>query len=166
MPGLMALYILPFPAGETHSLTQGNCGAESHSGRFRYAFDFRMPPGTPVVAARDGAVVVVRDDRPDDTGRIGDENLVMIEHADGQLSRYIHLVQHGARVLEGDQVAAGDTIGLSGNSGRSVFPHLHFDVADHCDRAGCRTIPAAFRNADPAVPTGRGPVKARAPEAP
>jgi len=166
MPGLVALYILPFPAGETHSLTQGNCGAESHSGRFRYAFDFRMPPGTSIVAARGGTVVVVRDDRPDDTGRVGDENLVMIEHPDGHLSRYIHLASHGARVVEGDRVAAGDTIALSGNSGRSAFPHLHFDVADRCGRDGCRTIPAAFRNADPPVPIGRGPVEARSPEAP
>jgi len=160
MPGLTARYVLPFTPGETYSLTQGNCGGESHDGRFRYAFDFRMPAGTPVVAARPGIVVLVRDDRPDGTGRVGDENLVMVEHADGQRSRYIHLRQHGARVAPGDRVAWGDTIALSGNSGRSAFPHLHFDVADRCGRGGCRTIPVAFLNAEPPVPIGRGPVTA------
>jgi murein DD-endopeptidase MepM/ murein hydrolase activator NlpD len=160
MPGLTARYLLPFTAGETHELTQGNCGGESHDGRFRYAFDFRMPAGTPVVAARSGTVVLVRDDRPDGTGRVGDENLVMIEHADGQRSRYIHLRQHAARVSEGDRVAPGDTIALSGNSGRSAFPHLHFDVADRCGREGCHTVPVAFLNAEPPVPIGRGPVTA------
>ena len=160
MPGLTARYVLPFTAGETYSLTQGNCGRESHDGRFRYAFDFRMPAGTPVVAARSGTVVLVRDDRPDGTGRIGDENLVIIEHADGPRSRYVHLRQHGARIVPGDSVAPGDTIALSGNSGRSAFPHLHVDVADRCDRDGCRTVPVAFLNAEPSVPIDRGPVTA------
>jgi murein DD-endopeptidase MepM/ murein hydrolase activator NlpD len=164
MPGLAPRYRLPFPAGQSHELTQGNCGEESHTGRFRYAFDFRMPPGTPVVAAQDGTVIVARDDRPEDTDRAGDENLVMIEHPGGEISRYIHLRRDGVRVAEGDRVAAGDTIALSGNSGRSAFPHLHFDVATDCGRDGCRTIPAAFLNAEPPLPAGRGPVTALGPD--
>lgn len=164
MPGLAPRYRLPFPPGQSYELTQGNCGAESHTGRFRYAFDFRMPPGTPVVAARDGTVMVVRDDRPDGTGRTGDENLVMIVHRDGEISRYIHLRQGGVRVAEGEPVAAGDTIALSGNSGRSAFPHLHFDVADECGRDGCRTVPSAFLNADPPIPVARARVKALEPD--
>lgn len=160
VPGLAARYILPFTSGTAHELTQGNCGAESHGGRFRYAYDFRMPPGTPVLAARDGVVMAVRDRNPDGTRQVGDENFLIVRHRDGEMSRYIHLRQDGARVEEGQQVAAGDTIALSGNSGRSSFPHLHFDVAGHCGTDGCRTIPSAFRNADPPMPHGRGMVEA------
>lgn len=152
--------MLPFPVGHTYELTQGNCGEPSHDGRFRYSFDFRMPPGTPVVAARDGIVHTVRDDRPDGTRRVGDENFVFVWHEGNVLSRYIHLRQGGALVWVGKRVSAGDTIGYSGNSGRSAFPHLHFDVADRCGSDGCRTTAAAFRNAEPPIPTLRGPVTA------
>jgi len=158
--GLAARYILPFTPGEAYELTQGNCGGESHGGRFRYAYDFRMPPDTPVLAARAGVVMTVRDANPDGTRRVGDENFLIIRHPDGELSRYIHLRQDGALVGEGEPVTAGDTIALSGNSGRSSFPHLHFDVADRCGSGGCRTIPSAFVNADPPMPDGRGPVEA------
>lgn len=160
LPGLTARYLLPFPSGEAYELTQGNCGDESHGGRFRYAFDFRMPIGTPVTAARSGVVVTVRDDNPDGTRTVGEENILIIEHADGELSRYIHLRQHGVLVAEGARVAAGDTVARSGNSGRSAFPHLHFDVADRCGADGCRTVPAAFLNAEPPIPTARRPVEA------
>jgi murein DD-endopeptidase MepM/ murein hydrolase activator NlpD len=160
-PGLVARYVLPFTPGEAHTLTQGNCGRESHGGRFSYAYDFRMPAGTPVLAARDGVVMTVRDSRPDGTRRAGDENFVILRHPDGELSRYIHVRRNSALVEEGDPVAAGDTIALSGNSGRSAFPHLHFDVADRCGSDGCRTIPSAFLNADPPIPDGRRAVEAR-----
>lgn len=159
-PGLAARYVLPFTPGEAFELTQGNCGGPSHGGRFRYAYDFRMPPGTPVLAARDGIVMRVRDGNPDGTRRVGDENFLIVRHPDGELSRYIHLREDGALVEEGEPVAAGDTVALSGNSGRSSFPHLHFDVADRCDSNGCRTIPSAFVNADPPMPDGRGVVEA------
>ena len=159
-PGLVARYVLPFTPGEAYTLTQGNCGRESHGGRFSYSYDFRMPAGTAVLAARDGVVITVRDGRPDGTRRLGDENFVIVRHPDGELSRYIHLRQHGALVEETQMVAAGDTIALSGDSGRSAFPHLHFDVADRCGSGGCRTIPSAFVNADPPMPDGPGSVEA------
>lgn len=161
---LVPKYLLPFPTGQEHTLTQGNCGAASHGGRFRFSFDFEMPIGTPVTAARDGVVETLRDDRPDGTRRLGDENFVIVRHEDGELSRYIHLTMGGALVAEGDRVAAGDTIGRSGDSGRSAFPHLHFDVSDRCGFDGCHTIPSAFLNADPSIPMARAPVLAEIPE--
>lgn len=160
---LVPRYVLPFPSGGAHELTQGNCGGASHDGRFRYAFDFRMPVGTPLVAARDGVVLAVRDDRPDGTRRVGDENYVFVAHGDGEISRYIHLTRGGALVAPGDSVARGDTIALSGHSGRSVFPHLHFDVARGCSGEPCVTVPVAFLNANPPIPNERRLVEARTP---
>ena len=160
MRDLAPRYLLPYPAGSTFELTQGNCGPASHGGRFRYSFDFRMPAGSPVVAARDGIVSQVRDDRPDDTAKIGDENFVIIWHSDGYYSRYIHLQRGGALVRRGQRVSAGDTIARSGNSGLSAFPHLHFDVAGGCRSGRCVTVPSAFLNATPPVPHRRGPVTA------
>lgn len=153
--GLEAKYILPYPVGDRFTLTQGNCGAESHGGRFSYAFDFEMPIGTPVIAARDGVVYAVRQDRPDGSGRVGDENFVFVDHGDGEFSRYIHITKGGARVRRGDRVSRGDTIALSGHSGQSAFPHLHFDVSEGCRDGTCRTVPVAFLNAEPPIPAAR-----------
>lgn len=153
--GLEAKYILPYPVGDRFTLTQGNCGGESHGGRFSYAFDFEMPIGTPVIAARDGVVYAVRQDHPDGSGRVGDENFVFLDHGDGEFSRYIHITKGGARVRRGDRVSRGDTIALSGHSGQSAFPHLHFDVSVGCRGGTCRTVPVAFLNAEPPIPAAR-----------
>jgi len=154
-------YVLPFPAGDTFSLTQGNCGPVSHDGRFRFAFDFRMPIGSPVIAARDGVVFAVRVGHRDGTHRSGDENYVFVEHDDGEISRYIHLTTDGALVERGQAVSQGDTIALSGNSGRSAFPHLHFDVARGCGTSACVTVSAAFLNVQPAIPLELKPYAAK-----
>jgi murein DD-endopeptidase MepM/ murein hydrolase activator NlpD len=154
-------YVLPFSVGSGYELAQGNCGPHSHDGRFNFGFDFRMPMRTPIIAAREGVVNAVRESKPDGTGRIGDENYVIIDHGDGEYSRYIHLTADGALVSRGERVARGDTIALSGNSGRSAFPHLHFDVVDGCTNGVCWTIPAAFLNSDPPIPTHRGLYTAR-----
>lgn len=152
---LRAKYVLPFSVGSGYRLLQGNCGSQSHGGRFNFSFDFRMPMRTPIIAARDGLVSEVREDRPDGTDRVGDENYVIIDHGDGEYSRYIHLSQGGALVSPGEWVARGDTIALSGDSGRSAFPHLHFDVAEGCADGVCWTIPAAFLNSEPPIPDRR-----------
>lgn len=146
-------YVLPFTVGSRHGLLQGNCGLHSHDGRFNFGFDFRMPMRTPIIASRDGVVSAVRDVRPDGTDRVGDENYVIIDHGDGEYSRYIHITRGGALVSRGERVVRGDTIALSGDSGKSAFPHLHFDVVDGCTNGVCWTIPAAFLNSDPPIPT-------------
>ena len=157
---LVPKYTLPFPAGDAYPLTQGNCGAASHDGRFAFSFDFRMPVGTPVVAARDGVVFALREGRPNGTRRIGDENYVFVRHEDGEISRYIHITTDGVLVERGERVARGDTIALSGNSGRSAFPHLHFDVARGCGAERCVTVPSAFLNASPPIPLELGEIRA------
>ena len=138
-------YILPWQAGETYRVGQGNCGAGSHApGTLaQYSYDILMPIGTPVVAARDGTVLLVEDRFMDGTRVAGEENFINIVHTDGTIAGYVHLTRDGAFVSTGEAVSLGQIIGLSGDSGSSTQPHLHFHVQS-C--LGCPTQPVTFRN--------------------
>jgi hypothetical protein len=73
-------------------------------------------------------------------------NHVVIEHAHGEFSRYVHLQHDSLRVSAGEKVARGQRIANLGHSGNSTEPHLHFDVADGPDLAYSRSIPMTFEN--------------------
>lgn len=147
------LYRLPFSPGTMYYLLQGNCGKHSHTGDDAYAYDFRMPVGTPVTAMRQGKVVNVRDMYADGYNSNNDSlNFIIILHDDSTASRYLHITRNGALVKRGQYVNAGDTIALSGNSGLSTEPHLHVDVTGFCTKAPCQTIPFSFINCDDKVP--------------
>ena len=123
-------YILPYPVGEAYYLMQSYCvsgrpGAHSD----QLAYDFYMPIGAEVVAARGGWVVEMRESHPDTGWGTAMENYVYIEHADGTVAFYAHLMQHGVDVEVGQWVDQGERIGASGNSGNTQnTPHLHFGV--------------------------------------
>jgi Peptidase family M23 len=125
---------LPFSADAAREVIQGVDGSFSHFGRSRYAWDFAMAEGTPVLSAADGTVVEVID-RFDAGGadRSFEEkaNLVIVDHGGGRFSVYQHLRRGGALVREGDRVARGQTIGQSGNTGWTTRPHLHFALVDY-----------------------------------
>ncbi len=149
-------YSLPFEPGggypvwrTTSHYTPGNGGVGL------YAVDIGMPLGTPLVAARAGVVVAVRDSFPDGNGTDLEENYVMIRHVDTTVARYLHLTLGGALVRLGDTVRQGQRVARSGNSGQTGGPHLHFDV-QACgpnlppgyNRLPCgRTVPVTFRDA-------------------
>jgi murein DD-endopeptidase MepM/ murein hydrolase activator NlpD len=144
----VSAYVLPWRVGEAYRVGQGNCGPGSHApgSVVQYAYDFLMPVGTPVVAAREGTVLLVQESFADGTRVAGQENYVNVVHADGSIAGYVHLIRDGAFVQVGQTVARGEVIGLSGDSGSSSEPHLHFHV-QACD--GCGTVPVVFGNTRP-----------------
>jgi murein DD-endopeptidase MepM/ murein hydrolase activator NlpD len=141
-------YLLPYKSNRPHQLQQGYFGSFSHQGI--HALDFEMPEGTEVVAAREGVVVDVKEDS--NTGGLTDSfrdkgNYVLIYHRDGTFGSYFHLKQNGALVSAGQAVKRGEVIGLSGNTGWSSAPHLHFEVLlPSVDSK--KTVPVKFRVAN------------------
>lgn len=138
-------YELPYPKGEAYKLVQGNKSEHTHNEIMsKYAFDFAMPEGSHVSAARGGVVghVVERYSKGGNNPDLKDKgNLIMICHDDGTVATYAHLQKDGAIVEIGDMVYAGQIIGFSGSTGYATFPHLHFVVA-----AGERSVPIYFKN--------------------
>jgi murein DD-endopeptidase MepM/ murein hydrolase activator NlpD len=150
-----SFYVLPYGIGQRSQVTRTfDHFTPLNDGVGLYAVDFGMPIGTPVHAARTGLVVAVEERFSDDDRADFHENWVMIRHQDQTIGRYIHLTQSGALVEVGDSVLQGQMIGLSGNSGASTGPHLHFDVQScgpnlppRYNRLPCgRTLPLSFRN--------------------
>ena len=123
------VYTLPFEHRKKVFLVQGYESMFSHKGE--RALDFKVKTGTRVCAARPGVVTGLRSDsdrrglKPEN---LADGNYIIIRHADGSEAQYWHFKKDGIQVQVGDSVAAGQFIGLSGNTGYSAFPHLHFEV--------------------------------------
>ncbi len=139
-------YLLPFPIGITVHVLQGNNGPWGHTKKLAYAYDFQVPIGSDVCAARSGTVVKTEARFLDGNRTPGQENFIFIDHGDQSFSRYYHLTKDGVLVKVGDHIQAGDKIGKSGNTGASAGPHLHFDVTEECPAWGCQTIPVVFSN--------------------
>lgn len=124
---------LPFPAGVLTRVTQGFHGAETHDAAQAFAVDFLCEEGDPVVASHSGKVWAVKEDSNHgcaDAACQNDANYVILDHGDGSYTHYHHLRYLGALVKPGDNVCAGQIIGLCGNTGYSGGPHLHFELSD------------------------------------
>ncbi|WP_182666009.1 M23 family metallopeptidase [Streptomyces calidiresistens] len=96
--------------------TPGEWEAGYHTG-----VDFAVPEGVPVVSVGPGTVVLA-----EESGSYG--QVVGVEMVDGHHTLYAHLSRLDTR--PGDRVDGGATVGLSGNTGRSTGPHLHFEVRE------------------------------------
>lgn len=132
------VYGLPYPRGRSFSVLQGFHGAFSHRGSNEYAVDFNCPVATPVVAARPGVVIATHASAQGSgtTPEFLDDkraNFVIVRHADGTLGEYMHLAPSGVEVSPGQTVARGQELALSGNTGFSSTPHLHFQVMTSSD---------------------------------
>lgn len=145
---LNTTFLLPYKG--VHKVIQGFLGKFSHDkgSQNEYAVDFEMPEGTTVLAARGGTVTGMRQDSnvggADDSFK-GRENYVIIRHDDGTYAEYAHLRQNGALVKLGQKVNARDPIGLSGSTGHSSQPHLHFMVFNTLDGTTRVAIPIRFQ---------------------
>jgi len=105
--------------------------SRSHSGPYRGSIDYAVPLGTVVYAAANGVVTRVRDDSDKHGTTIDfgyDANYITIEHANNELSEYMHLAKGSALVRVGDTVTSGEPIAKTGLSGWLFAPHLHFMV--------------------------------------
>jgi murein DD-endopeptidase MepM/ murein hydrolase activator NlpD len=148
------LYLLPYARGKSYRVIQGFNSRFSHSGVEQFAVDFKMDVGTPVHAARGG--VVARVEESNDKGCWQDgcgqyANFIVIMHDDGTTGEYYHLQKNGALVEVGERVEAGQKIGLSGNTGHTTLPHLHFAVYKATWRALPQSVPITFVSADGVV---------------
>jgi murein DD-endopeptidase MepM/ murein hydrolase activator NlpD len=144
-------YRMPFGGTKQRFVSQGFGGRFSHQGTARYSVDFAMPWGTPVLAARAGRVIDVVDDNVASGLRrvyYDKANKVDVLHADGTVATYAHL-RHGAVVKPGQEVATGDLIGLSGDTGFSGGPHLHFMVWKRMPDLSAVTVPVRFYDGTP-----------------
>ena len=138
------VYSLPFSRGASHLLIQGYFSSFSHKNRV--ALDFKMKSGTEVYAAR-GGVVIRLEEQHSKGGRNKkyrkDANLVVIQHDDGTKAGYWHLQQNGVLVNIGDTVKQGQLIALSGKTGYTFLPHLHF-IAWTNKNGGWQQVPTRF----------------------
>lgn len=119
-----------------------NCNISSHFGyrvhpttkekKFHNGIDFKVKSGSPIKSTASGTVIK----SVDSPGGYGKH--IVISHADGYETKYAHLSE--LHVQEGQKVDKGTIIGLSGNSGKSTAPHLHYEVS----KDGKRVDPSLF----------------------
>lgn len=122
------------PPDETYRRGHFVCAAspQSHLGPFKWAVDFLVPDGTPVLAAYRGKIIEVQEhsswwgDGPQYRDLL---NYMTIEHENGELTQYCHLAQDsvsksGLRV--GSKVKCGQQIAIVGKTGWTDRDHLHF----------------------------------------
>jgi murein DD-endopeptidase MepM/ murein hydrolase activator NlpD len=92
----------------------------SGEGAFHTGVDISASMGTPVHAAADGIVYTAEYDGS------GYGKMVVVDHGNGVRTRYAHL--SAFEVVAGQEVRRGQVLALSGNTGRTTSPHLHFEV--------------------------------------
>lgn len=122
-------YSLPVPKKALQRIDRKSSPA--HIGPLRNAVDFIVRENTPVLAAADGVVTFVKDDSYIGGPSIEywqDSNFIVIQHANGEYSRYDHLAHRSAAVWTGQSIKRGKTIARVGMTGFTYTPHLHFQV--------------------------------------
>jgi murein DD-endopeptidase MepM/ murein hydrolase activator NlpD len=145
------IYDLPFQKGKSFKVFQGYNGIFSHQNE--NSLDFVMPEGTEITAARDGKVIEAVQTSNQSCPTIDCANLanyVSILHSDGTIAQYYHLKQNGVKVNIGDIVKKGDLIALSGNTGWTNGPHLHFVcyLPDFTSPKQKKTVTTLFKTGD------------------
>ena len=137
--------------GSAAKTSNGHLGIDIDSPNFRW-MDDNIPI---IVAAASGVVTKIGDGEPDrNTSCAGKPNFVHVLHPDGLTALYYHLRKGSVAVSPGQQVSAGEVLGVAGSSGCSTAPHLHFELRDAANnvvdpfRDGLWASPPAY---DPAI---------------
>lgn len=112
-------YIKPISGGRVSSRFGGRNAPTKGASTNHKGIDWAIPTGTSVVASNGGTVSFAG-------WGSGYGYVVYINHADGRQTRYGHLSK--VLVKSGQTVSQGQKIALSGNTGRSTGPHLHFEI--------------------------------------
>jgi hypothetical protein len=109
------------PFGPTRKyIGVGVDGKECESTSVHRGYDMAVPTGTPIVAPASGVVILSDPDLYYEGGS------VFLDHGGGLVSVFMHMSR--VEVKAGDFVDTGDPLGLSGNTGRTTGPHLHWAV--------------------------------------
>jgi murein DD-endopeptidase MepM/ murein hydrolase activator NlpD len=124
VPRYVSHYTGPIPAGSARGTGSFGWPVSGYITQ-RYwsqhrALDIGAPAGTPVYASDSGYVVFAGWDNS------GYGNLIVIDHGNGFITYYAHLIRIAVRV--GDSVGKGQQIGAVGSTGHSTGPHLHFEI--------------------------------------
>ncbi len=107
------------PFDGSYPITQG-FGERITDPKGHTGIDFALPLGTPVLASANGVVYHVG------FAENGYGNYIVLNHEDGRKTLYAHL-QH-TMVVKTMHVRQGQQIGMSGSTGNSTGPHLHFEI--------------------------------------
>lgn len=149
VPKLNPEIYLPFESGKSYKILQGFNGSFTHTKlNNRFALDFQMAVGEKICSVADGIVIEVVSGYKN--GGVSDQwngfdNYIWIYHPELNLiSVYAHLKFKGSLVEVGDRVKANQAIGLSGNTGYSTEPHLHFAMLKLNERKDWETVPYSF----------------------
>lgn len=152
--GITNKQVLDLPFYGIWKVTQGHDGEHTHQTDWRHAWDFEIVNeegesyegngdhpedyfafNKPVLACADGVVIEAVGHLADN--EVGEVNLkgnwgnsVVIRHQEKLYTQVSHLKQGSVKVKTGDIVTQGQVIGTCGNSGRSPYPHLHFQVQE------------------------------------
>ncbi|WP_284041129.1 M23 family metallopeptidase [Jejuia spongiicola] len=131
-PNYRYQYTLPYQKGKSYKIVQTFGGKFSHNIKnSKYAIDFGLQIGDTITAARNGIVLFVKEDskKHGKTRKYIDfANRIKILHNDGTIADYVHLDYNGVLVKVGDYITTGQPIGISGLTGFTKGPHLHFVV--------------------------------------
>jgi len=100
--------------------------------KFHYGMDFSAATGTPIYASGNGTVTRA------DANSTGYGKHIRIDHGFNYVSLYAHLSKYN--VKKGDKVKRGDIIGFVGSTGRSVAPHLHYEIFKDGERINPRNF--------------------------
>ena len=123
-------YICPINGKSKKNITTGYYGYKGHTG-----VDFACGSGTPIVAVKSGTVVTSTALRNSNGTYRSYGEYVVINHHDGTMTLYAHMLSGSRTVSPNQHVSQGQVIGKIGSTGRSTGPHLHFEV-----RVGGKTV--------------------------